>query len=299
MDSISSKLLSTAGQLIKSKNPIKHNACQELYALVDEGVYVLDTSLKLSTFRFISKYCEIHCPQIEPIMQSVFFTNKSKNKIVSNFLWFICFNCIRSTSITESNIIRGAGNVEENYQTMLEIASKTEGIIKLILKQLYGENVTIPIELLSEPGLNNDKLLSYLSKNYINLNNLKPIGMLPIYQLFYLFNIDSKYWGSLVWYTLHMMAESISMYPENDIFKLWRNFLINDLADCLPCVYCSEHWKYLMKADETLRTCTAVQLPKIMHTLHNQVSKNINQPEMAWEEYKIKIQPEIKQLIKL
>jgi hypothetical protein len=297
MDSTSKKLVTHVGQLIENKNKKFHD-CGEIYSLLDEGVLVLDTSLKLSTFRYISRHCEIHSPtkQIqEPIMLSSYFVPKTKNKIVKNFLWFICFNSIRHASVTESKIVNGTANVEAAYLQTVEAAKCAQLVASIILEQLYSrKNVLIPLEMVTEPGLNCERLLNYLSSNYSKGLEPDQGQMLPIYQLFYLFNLDSKYWGSLVWSTLHLMAESFALNPNREAFVRWRDFLQFNLSKYLPCIYCAQHWSYLMiSADNPFKGCAPKQLPRVMHTLHNLVSKNINERQMEWEEYRTRVQPEI------
>jgi hypothetical protein len=304
VDSTSKKLINQVGQLIAGR---KSRACGEIYNLLDEGVHVIDTSLKLSTFRYISRHCEIHNPRqtVEPILLSAFFVPAKLSKTVKNFLWFICFNSIRNASITESNIINGGPHVENAYQQTIKVASNSQQVASIILEQLYMEkNVHLPMELLTEPGFNCERLLAYLATKYpVTLCTLMPDPgqMLPIYQLFYLFNLDSRFWGSLVWNTLHLMAESFALDPPRDrqLFQKWRHFLETNLSTYLPCVYCARHWTHLMnQADNPLKSCTPKQLPRVMHTLHNLVSRNISQPQLEWEEYRTRIQPDIIDLMR-
>ena len=291
MESIQTKLVSIVSQ-IKSQNKIESKCiCQEILTLVDEGYFMLETSLKLNLFRFIERYCRNHV--VTKVMESDYFVPLDKNKIVKNIIWFLCFNSVRNAATAEAIVLSDGQNgiiLEDVYKHSIFAAKRCREFVIFIFDQLYNCSTQFPLELFMDPGLNAKDLLCYITSYYPELN-LKPDNrMLPIYQLFYFVNRDSEYWGSLVWAFLHLVAESIAMKPKN--YNYFKDFLSSGLSTFLPCTYCSEHWDQLTK-----KFTTPNELPRLMYELHNKVSEMVNKKVLDWDEYRTIHQPKYRLML--
>lgn len=89
-------------------------------------------------------------------------------------------------------------------------------------------------------------------------------------------------WGSHAWRFLHAVAHS---YPENptDADKEHYADLFLSLRYTLPCPVCQEHLREIIEK-YPIKLDTRIELEHWVMDVHNQVNRQLGQPELSYEE---------------
>jgi hypothetical protein len=105
------------------------------------------------------------------------------------------------------------------------------------------------------------------------MNAFPPLGMSP------------AVWGPIFWTTMHIVSLGYSMNPTSQEREAAVQFY-ESLQYVIPCPICRSHYSEFLKqspVNEAVKDRNT--LIQWVYTIHNQVNKKLNKPELSFEAY--------------